>query len=105
MKMTAGSPNPASAWVRSRTPVKYRASDAPIATSPTGIRFEMNARTTTNRIANVIAMSLMSTHRRGRRADAVAGPPRRSGLDRVSRTRAETQQEPHDEQQDPGDAR
>ena len=58
MKMTAGSPNPASAWVRSRTPVKYSASDAPIATSPTGIRFETNARTTASRIANVIAMSL-----------------------------------------------
>ena len=98
MKMTAGSPKPASAWSRSRTPVKYSASDAPMATIPTGMRFETNATTTASRIAKVIAMSAHGGARYGRRP--AAG---RSSLDGIARPERQPEDEPQDEQEDPGD--
>ena len=58
MKMTAGSPNPASECPRSSTPVAYSASAVPMATSTTGTRFETNSTTMPAMIAKVIAMLL-----------------------------------------------
>ena len=46
MKITVGSPKPASAWSRSSTPVAHRVSAAPIATSSTGNRPQTNSPTT-----------------------------------------------------------
>ena len=46
MKTTAGSPNPASAWPRSSTPVAQSASDVASATTITGKRSQTNRTTT-----------------------------------------------------------
>ena len=46
MNSTVGSPKPASAWSRSRTPVAQSVSAAPIATSSTGNRPQTNSTTT-----------------------------------------------------------
>ncbi len=47
MKMTTGSPNPATASFVVTRPVAQRLSAAPMATIPTGNRFQMNSATTT----------------------------------------------------------
>ena len=59
MKMTVGSPKPASAWFRSRMPVSHNETDTPIATIPNGIRFDMKATTASARMTNVVATGLM----------------------------------------------
>jgi hypothetical protein len=51
MKITVGSPNPASDRSRSSTPVAHSASDAAIATIATGTRFETNSTTIATMIA------------------------------------------------------
>ncbi len=58
MKITVGSPKPASACSRSRTPVAQSESAVPIATIPTGSRSQTNAITTTARTRKVIVESL-----------------------------------------------
>ena len=59
MKMTVGSPKPASAWPRSRMPVSHSETETPIATIPNGIRLDMNATTASARMTNVVATGLM----------------------------------------------
>ena len=59
MKMTVGSPKPASAWPRSRMPVSHNETETPIATIPNGIRFDMKATTASARMTNVVATGLM----------------------------------------------
>ena len=58
MNSTAGSPKPASAWPRSRTPVAHRARAVAIATTTTGSRSQTNRTTTPATIAKVSVMSL-----------------------------------------------
>ena len=57
MNRTVGSPNPASAWFRSRTSVAHSDSAVPIATTSTGTRLETNSTTTPARMRNTIVLS------------------------------------------------
>ena len=59
MKMTVGSPKPASAWPRSRMPVSHNETETPMATIPSGIRFDMKATTASARMTKVVATGLM----------------------------------------------
>jgi hypothetical protein len=61
MKITVGSPNPASAWSRPSTPVAHNATDTPIATMPSGIRFDRKATTASARMTSVVATGSIST--------------------------------------------
>ena len=60
MKITVGSPNPASAWSTVSTPVAQSDSATPNATTPIGSRSQTNTATVTARMRNVIVESLMS---------------------------------------------
>lgn len=64
MKITVGSLKPASAWSRSSSPVRNSDSDTPIATTPSGIRLDMNARTARTRISRVSVTEPMAARRR-----------------------------------------
>ncbi len=55
MKITVGSPNPASAWLRLSTPVAHSASATPSATIPSGTRLDMKATTARAKIDITIA--------------------------------------------------
>ena len=55
MKITVGSPKPASACPRSRMPVIHSATETPIATMPSGTRFDMNATMASARMTSVVA--------------------------------------------------
>ena len=59
MKITVGSPNPASACPRSRMPVSQSATATPIATMPSGTRFDMNATMASARMTSVVATGSM----------------------------------------------
>ena len=61
MKITAGSPKPASAWSRSSTPVAQSVSAAPIATISTGRRSQTNSATTAPRTRKVMVVSLIGS--------------------------------------------
>ena len=54
MKMTVGSPKPASDWFRVSTPVAHSANATPSATMPIGTRFDMNATTASTRIVRTM---------------------------------------------------
>lgn len=55
MKMTVGSPNPASAWGRLSSPVAHSETATPRATIPIGTRLDMNATTASARMVSTIA--------------------------------------------------
>ena len=54
MKMTTGSPNPATACSVVTSPVAHRVRAARIATTPTGSRFHTNRATTTPRTTSAV---------------------------------------------------
>jgi hypothetical protein len=56
---SSGSPNPAVAWSRSRTPVAQSDDAVPIPMIATGMRLETKRTTTAPRITKVIALSLI----------------------------------------------
>ena len=86
MNTTAGSPNPASAWPRSSTPVAHSASAVAIATTTTGKRSQTNSTTITATIAKVRVMSLNSVApvARSRCSLACARAPDRNHLSATS---------------------
>ena len=57
MNSTVGSPNPASAWLRSRTSVAHSDSAVPKATISTGTRLDTNNTTTPASTRNTIVLS------------------------------------------------
>lgn len=78
MKITHRSPNPASAWSMSSTPVAATESATPSATPSatisTAILFVANSTTSTPRIANTIAMSDIEPQRSGEPSPAGCRP-------------------------------
>ncbi len=82
MKRTAGSPNPCSAWSRSRTPVAQSESETPIATIATGRLSQMKTTTVAASTRKVIVMSLMRQARgwRESRYPEWTGAPGPSGM-------------------------
>ena len=63
IRMTAGSPKPANDCCIVSTPSPYSASAAPMATSSTGSRFQMNSTTTMPSVRSVIVESLTAARR------------------------------------------
>ena len=61
MKSTVGSPNPASDWSSSSTPVAHSESATPMATTATGSLSQMNTATAAPRTRKVIVWSLTPT--------------------------------------------
>ena len=61
MKITVGSPKPASDWSRSSTPVAHSESATPMATTATGSRSQTKTATTAPRTRKVIVWSLTPT--------------------------------------------
>ena len=68
IRITAGSPKPASDSSKVSTPLKKSASAAPTATSSTGKRFHTNSTTTAARIDRLTVASLMKLLRRSSNA-------------------------------------
>src|SRR5262245_55256245 len=62
IRITAGSPKPASDSSKVSTPLKKSANAAPTATSSTGKRFHTNSTTTAARIDRLTVASLILTH-------------------------------------------
>ncbi len=80
MKITVGSPKPASASSRSSTPVAHSESATPMATIATGKRSHTNSATTAPRTTNVIVLSSIRRARRGRDYPGWTGEPGPSGI-------------------------
>ena len=59
MKMTVGSPKPARASGSASTPVKYSASETPMATTPSGMRLLTKATTARARMPSVATTGSM----------------------------------------------
>src|SRR5262249_2763048 len=91
MKITAGSPKPATAWFRSSTPVAHRRNAAPTATTATGSRWSTTTPITAARTRNVIVWWLTAAWRAGLGVNGRPGPER------------DPEQVPGDEEERPGD--
>ncbi len=80
MKITVGSPNPASACSSERTPVAHSESATPTATTATGRRSQTKTATTAPSTRKVIVSSLMGRPTRRPRQSVWTGAPGPSGI-------------------------